>query len=65
MCLTLFLSGCDETQNYIEIVTGDIFIFDDSTVTIEKGYTFKDFTKEYKDNECVVTVKFQKKSGGK
>lgn len=59
--ITIMLSGCNDIQSRIDIITGNMFVFDDATVSIDKEYKFKDFSKEYKDNECIVTVRFNKR----
>lgn len=58
--LILVLSGCGGIDNAVEIRTS-FWSNDNSNITIEKGYQFKDFQKVYKDDECTITIKFNKK----
>jgi hypothetical protein len=54
--------GCTKLENdRIIIETGDMFIFDDTSIDIDPDYEFSDFNKEYTTSECIVVVKFKKK----
>lgn len=60
--MSLMLVSCDKVDDRVDVVTGDIWIFDDTSIEIDKTYDFCDFTKEYKDGECIVTLRFKKES---
>lgn len=61
----VMLCGCSNSTSseaeQIKIYGDSTWIFDDTTITIPKDYSFKDFSKEYGNDTITVTITYRKK----
>jgi hypothetical protein len=53
------LTGCENNES-ITLHTGDITTFDNVSISVDNGYEFVDFSKEYKDDKCTVIINYNK-----
>lgn len=60
LLVTLGLTACGDVQDRVEIITGDTLTYDDVFINLDMDYNYQDYKKEYKDNECIITIRFKK-----
>lgn len=58
------LCGCSNSTSkevkQIQIYGDSAFVFDNTSITIPKDYSFKDFSKAYGDDIITVTINYKK-----
>ena len=61
-CAMFCMAGCEKSGDFVSVQTGNMFIFDDVNIPIKESYNFFDYTKDYKDNDCIITLRFKNES---
>ena len=62
--LILTLCGCSSNttkeKEQIKVYGDSSWVFDDTTIKIPSDYSFKDFSKDYVDDEIIVNIVYRK-----